>query len=132
MAGTLTISTLSDGTYSTSASNLTRGACQAWANWDGANSPYSIRASYNVSSVTRNASGDYTVNYTNAITDANYSALATCLMPDDGVANTAIGYYTGGGATSGATYTTTQCRLLVQKSGGSNFDVYIISFAVFR
>jgi hypothetical protein len=73
MAGTLTISTLSDGTNSTSATNPILGSAKAWVNFDGFNSPYAARASYNVSSVTRNAQGNYTISFTNAFADANYS-----------------------------------------------------------
>jgi hypothetical protein len=71
MAGTLTISTLSDGTNSTSATNCIQGSAKAWVNFNGTNG--AIRAAYNVSSVTRNGTGNYTVNFTNALTDANYS-----------------------------------------------------------
>jgi hypothetical protein len=35
---------------------------------------YGIRSSYNVSSVTKNGTGDYTVNFSTAMADANYSA----------------------------------------------------------
>jgi len=48
--------------------------CKAWVNFNGVTST-SIRASYNVSSVTRNGTGDYTINFTNALTDANYCAI---------------------------------------------------------
>ena len=48
-------------------------ACRAWVNFDGTGT-VAIRASGNVSSVTRNAEGDYTVNFTTAMPDANYSA----------------------------------------------------------
>lgn len=75
MAGTLTISTLSDGTNSTSATNCIQGSAKAWVNWNGVTTA-SIRASYNVSSVTRNGTGDYTINFTNALTDSNY--VVTC------------------------------------------------------
>ena len=71
MAGTLTISTLSDGTNSTSSTNCIQGSAKAWVNFNGTNA--SIRASYNVSSVTRNGTGDYTVTMTNAMSDANYT-----------------------------------------------------------
>jgi hypothetical protein len=47
--------------------------CRAWVNFDGTTSPGTIRASGNVSSVTRNGTGDYTVNFTTAMPDANYS-----------------------------------------------------------
>lgn len=71
MAGTLTISTLSDGTNSTSSTNCIQGSAKAWVNWVG--STGAIRASYNVSSVTRNSTGYYTVNFTNAFADTNYA-----------------------------------------------------------
>jgi hypothetical protein len=48
-------------------------ACRAWVNFNGTTSPGTIRASGNVSSVTRNDAGDYTVNFTTAMPDANYS-----------------------------------------------------------
>jgi hypothetical protein len=74
MAGTLTISTLSDGTNSTSSTNCIQGSAKAWVNFNGTTaSPSTIRASYNVTSVTKNSTGDYSVNFTNAFSDANYS-----------------------------------------------------------
>jgi hypothetical protein len=48
-------------------------ACRAWVNFNGTTSPGTIRASGNVSSVTRNNTGDYTVNFTTAMSDANFS-----------------------------------------------------------
>jgi hypothetical protein len=49
-------------------------ACRAWVNFDGTQSTPTIRASGNVSSITKNGTGDYTVNFTTAMPDANYSA----------------------------------------------------------
>jgi hypothetical protein len=46
--------------------------CRAWVNFNGTGT-VAIRASFNVSSITDNGTGDYTVNFTNALTDANYS-----------------------------------------------------------
>jgi hypothetical protein len=42
----------------------------AWVNFDG--TAGAIRSSYNVTSVTKNSAGDYTINFTTAMTDANY------------------------------------------------------------
>jgi hypothetical protein len=54
--------------------------CKAWVNFNGT-STVAIRASYNVSSITDNGVGDFTVNFTNALTDANYAfALSTTSM----------------------------------------------------
>jgi hypothetical protein len=51
------------------------GLCKAWVNFDGTGS-VQIRAAYNVNSITDNGTGDYTVNFTNAFVDANYSVTA--------------------------------------------------------
>jgi len=45
---------------------------KAWVNFNGTGT-VAIRASYNVSSITDNGTGDYTVNFTTALADANYS-----------------------------------------------------------
>lgn len=47
--------------------------CRAWVNFNGQGT-VAIRASFNVSSITDNGAGDYTVNFTNAMPDANYAA----------------------------------------------------------
>jgi len=46
--------------------------CRAWVNFNGTGTP-AIRGSGNVSSITDNGVGQYTVNLTNAMPDANYS-----------------------------------------------------------
>jgi hypothetical protein len=50
--------------------------CRAWVNFDGTGTP-AIRASGNVSSITDNGTGDYTVNFTTAMPDVNYAGLVT-------------------------------------------------------
>jgi hypothetical protein len=47
-------------------------AARAWVNFNGT-STVAIRASGNVSSITDNGTGDYTVNFTTAMADANYA-----------------------------------------------------------
>ncbi len=46
--------------------------CRAWVNFNGTGT-VAIRASGNVSSITDNGTGDYTVNFTTAMPDANYA-----------------------------------------------------------
>jgi hypothetical protein len=72
MAGTLVITTLSDGTNSTSATNCIQGSAKAWVRFDGTVASPTISASYNVSSVTKTSTGLYTANFTNAFADTNY------------------------------------------------------------
>ena len=47
-------------------------ACRAWVNFNGTGT-VAIRASGNVSSITDNGVGDYTVNFATAMPDVNYS-----------------------------------------------------------
>jgi len=75
-----------------SGTNLTVGdapifGCRAWVNFDGtkdttgaastANTNRLIRASGNVTSVLRNAAGDYTITFTTAMPDANYAVVGS-------------------------------------------------------
>jgi hypothetical protein len=53
------------------------GLCKAWVNFNGTGT-VAIRASYNVSSITDNGVGDYTVNFTTAMADANYCVTGSC------------------------------------------------------
>lgn len=50
-------------------------ACRAWINFDGTSASIGTgRENGNVSGVTDNGTGDYTVNFTTAMPDANYAA----------------------------------------------------------
>jgi len=50
--------------------------CRAWINFQGTGTVF-IRSSYNVSSITDNATGNYTVTFTTAMVDANYNVVAS-------------------------------------------------------
>lgn len=56
-------------------------ACRAWVNFNGTGT-VAINASGNVSSVTDNGTGDYTVNFITAMQDANYAYTGTCRRSD--------------------------------------------------
>ncbi len=49
---------------------------RAWVNFDGTGT-VAIRAAFNVTSITDNGTGAYTINFTTAMADANYAILAT-------------------------------------------------------
>ena len=53
-----------------------RFGCRAWVNFNGTG-VVAIRASGNVSSITDNGTGDYTVNFTTALSDANYAVIGS-------------------------------------------------------
>jgi len=60
--------------------------CRAWVNFNGTGT-VAIRASGNVSSITDNGTGDYTVNFATAMSDANY---ATSITVNRGNTNTTL------------------------------------------
>jgi hypothetical protein len=129
MAGTLTISTLSDGTNSTSATNPIKGSAKAWVNFNGVTT-VTINNSFNVSSVTRNGAGDYTVNYTTAMANANYVPLmqTTGQNAGDNRASVVIqGVYNTGATTK----TTTALRINTgATSSATPFDMAEINVAI--
>ena len=56
------------------------GLAKAWVNFNGTGT-VAIRASFNVSSITDNGTGDYTVNFTTAMVDANYAYSLSLTYP---------------------------------------------------
>ena len=70
---TLRLTTISNQTGSSSVPSETviNGSAKAWVNFNGTGT-VAIRAAFNVSSITDNGAGDYTVNFTTAMVDANY------------------------------------------------------------
>ena len=96
--------------------------CRAWVNFNGTGT-VAIRASFNVSSITDNGTGDYTVNFTTALADANYSASATA---GSGAAGKfALGY--SGGAPTSSTF-----RLQTTSFAGVNEDQTYVAVSIFR
>jgi outer membrane protein assembly factor BamB len=73
---TLTVSTISNGSVSTSSTNVIQGSAKAWVAFNGSSG--SIFASYNVSSISVIGTGRFTANFTNAFADSNYSISASC------------------------------------------------------
>lgn len=97
---------------------------KSWVNFNGTGT-VSIRASFNVSSVTDNGVGDYTVNFINPIADANYSFL---LSVQAGAANR--GDIIAQQPTT--TPTTNALRVFTHTTGTGNFDPAYVSVAVLR
>jgi hypothetical protein len=97
--------------------------CRAWVNFNGTGT-VAIRASFNVSSITDNGTGDYTVNFTTAMPDANYSfqvSLQRNSTTDKGIMSTGSG-----------TQVASAFRFLTYDIGTANFDVFTANVAVFR
>ena len=123
---TLALTTLSDGTNSTSSTNCIQGSAKAWVNFGYVSSAITTRASYNVSSIVRNASGDYTINFTNAMTDANYALVGSASYGSSSAPGRVVGAYPIAGA-----YLASSIRVA---SGFYNVfeDEVFVNLAVFR
>jgi hypothetical protein len=91
--------------------------CRAWVNFNGTGT-VAIRASFNVSSITDNGTGNYTVNFTTAMPDANF--IAVCGDANSGSVAT-INF-------TGCIAKTTSTAQVVTNAS----DLSLIDFAFFR
>jgi hypothetical protein len=105
--------------------------CRAWVNFNGTGT-VAIRASGNVTSITDNGTGDYTINFTTALVDANYSAVFGTTGQATNDLRQIVSIY--GTAAGGATTKTTSA--LRVNSGATStvavFDVAEVDVAIFR
>lgn len=102
------------------------GACRAWANFDGTQSSIVPRSSLNVSSVAKNGTGDYTINFATAMPDANYSVSGSCRSPSDGSSNTVFQ------VSSQAAISASSVRIRSLFPGTGYPDSDTVSVAIFR
>jgi hypothetical protein len=123
---TLTTPTINSAQVATVSGTAPLYMARAWVNFNGTGT-VAIRASGNVSSITDNGTGDYTVNFTTAMSDANYSINAT------GEITSGTNYSVI--QVSSTTPTTSAARITsVTQSGGAPtlFDTARVSVAIYR
>jgi hypothetical protein len=104
-------------------------ACRAWVRFSGTGT-VAIQASGNVSSVTDNGVGLYTINFATAMPDGNYAVAGSASNNDN---NTNESFVLGYDAT--ATYTASALQVTTTENTSSNTiraDVPRISVAIFR
>ena len=97
-------------------------ACRAWINFNGTGT-IAIRDSGNVTSITDNGTGDYTVTYTTAMPDANY-----CVTTSTG--GNVLGV-SGHAPANGHTLATGSMRVTCGTTS-ANVDPSFVHFSVFR
>lgn len=98
-------------------------AARAWVNFNGQGT-VAIRGNGNVSSITDNGTGDYTVNFTTAMPDINYSIAGGGIA--DGTTFAMVF------PLSVATYLVGSVRVQVRQSGNALADYAIVTVSVFR
>jgi hypothetical protein len=82
--------------------------CRAWVNFNGVGT-VAIRESGNVTSITDNGTGDYTVNFSTAMPDINYVTNSFAAFNNHVGGNGCLGFYT-------SSITTTSARGVVARS----------------
>lgn len=111
------------------------GLCKAWVNFDGTTaSPSTIRGSYNVSSITKGSTGNYTVNFSTALTDGNYCTTVS-ISQGASQGGVAIVGQTGPNLNSGnfAVNAAGSVKIVTgSPSASSVFDVNSVNVAIFR
>lgn len=130
---TLRTNTLSNasGSKSVPVDTVVDGTAKAWVNFNGTGT-VAIRAAFNVSSITDNGTGNYTVNFTTAMPDANY-AIATST-------NSFTSTDPGGGLTlklastspSGSPVLKTASQARFINGGSSGLDSSELNVSIFR
>lgn len=128
---TITSPTIDSAPFATVVGDAPMYACRAWVNFDGTTNTAglcTIRASGNVTSVTDNGTGDYTILFTNAMPDANYMLLGTV---QQGSALVVVGPDASSSGGTPNLYTASQVRIQCYSAGGT-IDPANVSIAIFR
>lgn len=112
-----------------------RYTARAWVNFNGTGT-VAIRAAGNVSSITDNGTGDYTINFTTALADANYAPVVIAAPSDNQRNNVTIGLSANGAPTTapeGNTKFAGSFRIQTGLPGSTTFvDHAAVYAAIFR
>ena len=120
------------GGNSLTTAQIYNGAAKAWVNFNGTGT-VAIRAQFNVSSITDNGTGDYTVNFTSALADANYG-VSFGGQRGDGAGFINFGQCCIQGTSNNTpSFTSSQIRFNVANSNGSTaIDWPVFCVSIFR
>lgn len=106
--------------------------CRAWVNFNGTGTP-AIRNDGNVTSITDNGTGDYTVNFTDAMPDINYAVVATGISISTGTSTPRVASVRSTTDSDGVnSLATGSVRIGVRTGAGGSADIDVISVAIFR
>lgn len=115
------------GGNSLTTAQIYNGAAKAWVNFNGTGT-VAIRASFNVTSITDNNTGDYTVNFTTALADANFAVVGNAKADN----TTAVTTGSNPRVFVYAVPTTSSVRVWVPNLAAGLADAENISVSIFR
>lgn len=121
---TLKVTNIQDtsGGNSSTSEQIFQGRAKAWINFNGTGT-VAIRADFNVSSITDNGTGNYYVNFSNAMSDVNY------------VTNLSKGSYGSAGVRGYDilfNQETTRARVETRGESGNEQDPPLVCVSIFR
>lgn len=119
---TLNVSNITDGTTTVGTSYVVNGSAKAWVNFNGQGT-IALRDSYNVSSLTDNGTGTYTVSYTSSFANANYTHSGMSGLGNTSLNNISQNFTTYPPSTGSAVYQTTYAN-------GNLWDASFVGAAV--
>ena len=111
-------------------SNVEVFTCKAWVNFNGTGT-VAIRASGNVSSITDNSVGNYTVNFTTAMVDADYCFQGSSINVSTGTASFVVQAHTIAGVTTSSVRIINSYGTSASTGVGAR-DTEILNVAIFR
>jgi hypothetical protein len=122
----------SNGITFPASNNVQNAAISAWVNFNGTSgaSPV-IRASYNIASVTRTAAGKYTINFTTAMTDANY-AIVIGAGGDTSASNQGYGNIAPTATAGTQVQTASSCQVWGVNGANAQADITTFCVAIIR
>lgn len=128
---TLRVSTIQDtaGSNSSTPAAIANGIAKAWVNFNGTG-VVAIRAQYNVSSITDEATGKFTVNFTTAFADTSYILCGSGSFRDG--TDDSNSFKVCHRRLSSGTLTTSACAITTASSGDNFSDPVIACVAFFR
>ena len=117
MAGQLTIDTLKASSGVLATQNGMTGIAKAWVQFGGTTP--TINGSFNVGSITKNATGDYTINFTTAMPDINYAVAGGAAINVGNNGFPTVCPFSVAGSPYYQAPTTTTCRIITTYNGGA-------------
>jgi len=117
------------GGNSLTTAQIYNGAAKAWVNFNGTGT-VAIRASFNVSSITDEAVGKFTINFTNAFSDTSYILSGSASFRDG--TDDSNSFKVCHRRSSSGTLSTSACAITTASSGDNFSDAVIACVAFFR
>jgi hypothetical protein len=114
---------------------IDRASCQAWVNFDGTTNVggnCTVRASFNVSSITDLGTGSFRMNFAVAMADANYAVIGTSTSVVGTAITTVVSTFRRDTDTRVANLTTSTTFCTCNTQNSTALDAIDVNVAVFR